>query len=878
MSTRQPLKGTSEKLYDVILNFNKGVDKKTGDDVALDSSFKNLKNFYNAKEGYLSKRPGVYNSRITEFLDKIIKGDFDKTKFSLVTNKFGETPDTLRVKLNDFYNTVVNGALKDGEHFSFQLNKIIGCLILRNSFFLDAMLVYEDLLDGKYIESIGSTVIEFGGVIVGGGTATNKATSQTEHGWSITRMSVRFVYTGNKYDVYLELDSVDASMNAFQNEDGEYKCRWCYKPEDYVDNEGVVRHTLPIDISNYNGYSYITSGVNYLVKINQNPEVRTIDSKHEGETDIIQQIGGYEEENLYKPTAIELNQIGFNILAHDPVKFIDRAGSVSKTKGVFFTVKRTSNGQTYNQPITKVPYNATFYLHVLYSGDTAPTEIKYRADNGEVDIEKNQYKDFPGNWEDDEKTVWKCESLDSDQRFELYIKLGDDEFRTYVDTASSNEETTGAINEISKLVFSSTHSKIINNQLVLYGSHGYLFFSEYDDFTYFPNYFYVYIASEAGEEAVTNISYFRKYYAVFTNKRIKRMSGTFGAEDFGIYPLNDYVGCPNGRTVKSVGNNLMFLGNDGIYKLKQGYLGEGTENIEKIDEALGGELNLNNVVQAFTMNNNYVVVKNDGASWFVYNTLTEVFYEYELESKVGRVYEENKLDEMFAMKTLPFYSVFQSMLYDENGDFVVVPMYNYEFTNGYTESTLRNLDFMIFRFSSLDFVEESKRHTDGYPFTSMLETHLINMGYPTHTKKFKDVYIKVFNYTGRAIPLYVTIKVDDTTVIDPSDYIVYYDEPTDTYYYLEKIESNKTIDIAKALGEFKLGYEKPGEKTVQQMRFRVRTKGKAIKIILRDGYDDYTTSTATDNKRGIPTRKRNEHDFSIASIGVVYKLKKVKEG
>ena len=49
------------------------------------------------------------------------------------------------------------------------------------------------------------------------------------------------------------------------------------------------------------------------------------------------------------------------------------------------------------------------------------------------------------------------------------------------------------------------------------------------------------------------------------------------------------------QTLPTIGNNLLFLGNDGIYKLKQGYLGEGTENIEKIDEILGGDLNLNNV-------------------------------------------------------------------------------------------------------------------------------------------------------------------------------------------------------------------------------------------------------------------------------------------
>ena len=82
---------------------------------------------------------------------------------------------------------------------------------------------------------------------------------------------------------------------------------------------------------------------------------------------------------------------------------------------------------------------------------------------------------------------------------------------------------------------------------MLYGKHGYMFFSEYSVFDYFPNYNYIYVANEAGEESVTSVNYFRQYYAIFTNKRIKKMSGTFGASDFSVSPLNDFIGCPNGN-------------------------------------------------------------------------------------------------------------------------------------------------------------------------------------------------------------------------------------------------------------------------------------------------------------------------------------------
>ena len=44
MATRQPLRGGSEKIYEVITNFSQGINKKVADDISLDSSFKELKN------------------------------------------------------------------------------------------------------------------------------------------------------------------------------------------------------------------------------------------------------------------------------------------------------------------------------------------------------------------------------------------------------------------------------------------------------------------------------------------------------------------------------------------------------------------------------------------------------------------------------------------------------------------------------------------------------------------------------------------------------------------------------------------------------------------------------------------------------------------
>ena len=889
MGATQPLKGGSNKYYELMTVFNRGIDKKTADDLASDSSFRNLKNFYNESEGVLSKRPGAYNSNFVEFIKSLIDESYSD-KFVIETNRFGINKSFNIEELRRFYNAILCGEKKVITHatshkVTFEFDKIIGFQIIKNTKFLEALQDYRTILNGEYSSVVDSTHISFVCLIVAGGFSTimdEDGTNERDKYTAlyITRLGIDMTYnTDSGYKVTLEVNSADPTMYSGLPR------KWLYIPENYasvlknagaIDKDDTYKPLGPIDIANYNGMSYIPTGKDYIIQIDQMPDSTTIDPY--AIAPFFKIIGGHQQENLYKPTPIETTQIGFNILANSPLDYISKTGAIAKVKGVFYSVNITNNGETFKQPVTKVPFNGEFNVHILYTGTTKPSAPQYRPDTGETDTEKNPYKDLPGSFKTGDNSLYVCTGIDSDQRFELKVTLGSDTFITYIDTSSSSIDETGYINVINDLVFSSQRAKVINNQLVLYGGHGYLFFSEYDMFNYFPNYNYIYIATEAGEETVTSINYFRQFHTVFTNKRIKKMTGTFGTDDFGIYPLNDFIGCANGNTVKAVGNNLIFLGNDGVYKLKQGYLGEGTENVEKLDLAIEGELNASNVIQALTLNNNYVVVKNDGYSWFIYNTETESFYEYNLESLDGQVYEGDELNDYFKRNTMPFYSIFESSLYDSNGNFFIIPMYRYEYSKDYKTFTKKGVDFRLFRFSDLDFISIENRHKDGYGYISTLETHALSMGYPTHTKKFKDVYIKMKNESGRAIPLYVTIYVDDKIIINPDDYVVVYNEITNTYYYIRKVESNKTLDISRALGEFTLGVDPLGSKTIQQIKLRVGTSGRSIRIKLSDGYNDTTElSTGSIVHVGKPIRNRNDYDFTILAMGIVYKLKKVKE-
>lgn len=893
MAIDQTLKGGPNKVYSVITNFNKGIDRKTADDVASDSSFKELKNFYNESEGYLSKRPAVYNSKLLDFVKRIVEGDYSDN-FKIINNRFDETKETLIKRLEDFYKTILLGEKKEvyheslGETRTFKMDKVVGFQIINNNKFLEALQDTHKIFNGEYSDKVGSSLIEFGCIVVTGGFSTIIKGDQEGSklcGLYITRLIIKMKYiVGIGYNTTLEIDSVDPTVSPSS------KRRWLYYPDNYnfsvreeeekqyIQNIDEYIPLNAVDIANYNGFTYIPTGKNYIIKIDQDPETKGYHEKYTNESNLFKVIGGNDRENLYKPTAMELSQVGFNILSDDPLSFVDESGTVNKIKGVYYSIDIDDNGLVVKQPVSKVPYNKPFNMHVLYTGTATPGTPQFRPNNGETDTNKNPYKDLPGSW-DSNKKVFTCKGLDSDQNFEIRITLDKDVFINYINTTSGEPDETGYISEISKLVMSSTRMRVINNQLVLYGGHGYIFFSEYDMFNYFPNYYYIYIASEAGEESVTSINYFRQYYAIFTNKRIKKMVGSFGTDNFGIYPLNDFIGCANGRTVRAVGSNLLFLGNDGIYQLKQGYLGEGTENVEKIDILLGNELTLNNVIQAFTIHSNYVIVKNDGYTWMVYNTETMAFYEYNLESLTGQVYNGSVLDNNMKKKALLYYSIFESNLYDANGDFLIVPMYKYEYNANYTEAKSKGFELMLFRFSDLDFLDYEERHKDGYGFISSFETHYMNMGYPTNTKKFKELYIKLINSSGHAIPLYITVLVDDKTVLSPEDYKIVYDKKTNTYYYVQLAENNYELNTSKALGEFTLGTDNLGEKTIQQIKIKVGEKGRSIKIKLSDGYNDTTAlSTGGSSQLGLPVRNRNIYDFSIASIGIVYKVKKVKEG
>lgn len=606
-----------------------------------------------------------------------------------------------------------------------------------------------------------------------------------------------------------------------------------------------------IFVSRYINSLYITTGISSIIEIDLDEadasNFITYIAAFNGMSTTSNNYVSAEVANIYYPVPYEVNNPGFNLLAANPLTAIEMSGNVDNIRGVFYTM----SGRLANSIVVQeVPCNIPFYIHVISTGSAKPNAPQIRPNNGELDEEKNPYTTLPGSWEStaiDEIPIYKCTGIDNIESYEMKITKGDDEYLTYFTPAPYVEKEGNDISYVRNTLLSCPRSKIINNQLLLFGNSGYIFFSDFDNFKYFPNYYYVYVPTDINEKVI-DIVYFRQYYAVFTNKRIFRMSGDFAADNFEIGPLNDFMGCVNHNTIRQVYNSLYFIGYNGIYSLNQGYLGTGTENLKRVDTQLVNTFNFDNVDYCYVMGSVYIIIMKDGKTWYTYDVDNDMFlrYDYSLE-------DNSTLSNISFIETLEENQIYAILATNKEG-------------RNYAD------DLLLYNFPLAKDVNYDYKDSDqGY--ISSFETPYINLGTPTNTKKFKNLFIKMYNETDSLIPLYVTVYVDDILAITPEDYTIELDEDTNTYFYYFKVDNNaELLKAHNVLGELTLGKDTLGDNIIQQLKLKINAKGRAIKIILADGYD-YPNK---DNSAII--KYRNNKKFSISTIGIVYKLKKVKEG
>ena len=359
----------------------------------------------------------------------------------------------------------------------------------------------------------------------------------------------------------------------------------------------------------------------------------------------------------------------------------------------------------------------------------------------------------------------------------------------------------------------------INYRMVYYGGKV-IWFSDLYQFNYIPNYNFISLPLGTTDE-IQRIVFFRGSYIIFTKDEIYRMSGTFGAADFRIDSVNKFVGCIAPNSVRNVGNELFFLSRDGLYKLKSSVFQDNLENVEKIDKVIADDVQISEFVDSLLYDEQYILYYNEGET---YDTL-RMYYDIDL----GRSRNPFVRD-IFTGKP-------ELLVREEGQIFALKGGRWYVYGQGFT-----------------DFKPASIEDTSTYTYRCVIESPSLSMRFPTHEKKFKNIFIKAL-HGEKIVPLFVTIKVDGYDVLSPTTSEATINDLGEVVYNAT-IDPNISLISSAFLGELELALTPLGEITQQLHKLSFSGKGKNIKIIIEQQIDS---------------------SFGIIDIGYLFKLGKVKE-
>lgn len=408
-----------------------------------------------------------------------------------------------------------------------------------------------------------------------------------------------------------------------------------------------------------------------------------------------------------------------------------------------------------------------------------------------------------------------------------------------------------------------TNVKMIEHggRLLIYDKNT-MWFSDLYNFNYFPNNNYVILPLRSDDE-IMKIAYFRGSYIILTRFSLYRMSGTFGTEEFEVVLINNAIGCTSADSVRNVNNTLVFLTNDGLYLLKQNYFMEGLENVEKIDIQTQGIYPIDRNVES--------IIYKEQLLFFVKDKNDEYV------KTIKQYYNLPIAKNMFPVSVDRYRTGLQGVSKLGTNLVAYKDRKFYIYDRGYS-------DFMP------EDVEEEDRENYFYKVTII--TPKYNLGYPTHDKKYKNLYINT--RTEKISPLSVTVYVDGYEYINPSQFqatlnkereIVYTQitnnniemrhaalgmNPSDDFveYYVQYDEYGQIIgmdtevfeDILKPVynvNDFEIGVDKLGVQEMQTHKLVISGKGKTVSFKIEHLVDEMIV---------------------IHNLGILHKLGKVKEG
>lgn len=444
------------------------------------------------------------------------------------------------------------------------------------------------------------------------------------------------------------------------------------------------------------GKIYFTSNDSGLVMYNTESKTFSYVGSFTGETN-----------GAYKPNGIEVRKVGFNVLGDNPLTWIDNGGlTVESIQGVYLTT-------TDRIPLASVPTGATIQINVIYTGGDYAAPGDYNLFNfvfSEYESPIDASVTYNATLSMEGIAVYDVDFLTKPVN-EVQINIAFSEPTVYLEDYIDYYQV-GAYDTASKAVDTLDIGgyKIIQmyDRLVYYNGNE-VWFSDINNFEYVPNFNYILLPIDPDDEIV-KIIFFRTSYILFTKKKIFKLEGSFESSTLNLSLVNDNVGCIAPESVVLVENVLFFLSTRGLRGLKTDTFRENLENMVEFDQKVYPIMPTHNKTYAFVYKDQYFMITNNR------DDVTNM-------SVRGRTYQ--------VPDVIKYYYRTGAFAFDK---------YN---TNNYPR-------FIIFEqgdmYSLMDNIVA--RYGQGYDdfgeqYNAIFETAGVNMGYPTHEKKFKHVIFKL---------------------------------------------------------------------------------------------------------------------------------------
>lgn len=412
----------------------------------------------------------------------------------------------------------------------------------------------------------------------------------------------------------------------------------------------------------------------------------------------------------YKPSPLEIRRVGFNVLGDQPLTWIDSQGISSQSiQGVYLTTDD-------NIPIKFIPMGRPFKLHLMTTGTFEnPFEVKFFEMVGEEKVEISA--EIGAVTDQDGLYVFPV-SFTTQPNTEVEIEIKNpqaSQLGTYRDYYFMGQIDPRA-KPVDGLDIAQYAIAEVWDRFVYFRADT-LWYSDVGRFDYIPNLNYITLPLSRSDE-ITNITFFRNNYIIFTKEKIYKMVGHFESEDLTIDLVNDTLGCIAPATVQVLDNKLYFMSNQGLYALKSETFRQDLENVTKIDTKIGNDvIPKASYLFSYSTDDQYALI------------LNETYTREKLGSFRDTLVTQNRTLQI--PDVVRYYPDNESFIFDK-----------YEV--GHYPKFIANISGRILGWHGDKFYVKGKSHDDfGNPYKLYLETFANNFGFASHEKKYKQLMLKL---------------------------------------------------------------------------------------------------------------------------------------